>query len=162
MKVFLLPLFLFFQINNHHPFFLSVTELEYFAKDKRLGISVKLFSDDIENAINENKKNKMDITNGNKTTNNVFLKDYFQNHINISINGQTHSAQFLGYELDKDATWVYLELNEINSTPKTIGIKTDILYSQHQEQVNIVHAMVNGKRISKRLTFPEQEFLFNY
>lgn len=153
-------------INLHavtkHPFYLSVTEIEYFPKNQRVGISIKLFSDDLENAINENAKVKIDIIKGNKSQNNVLLKTYIQEHFSIAVNGQQKIPAFLGYEIDKDATWIFLELNAQNIAPKLIRIQSDLLYDQHHEQINIFHSVINGIRLSKKLTFPENLCEFKY
>ena len=36
---------------GHHPFYVTVTEIEYSSKNKELGISLKTFPDDLEEAL---------------------------------------------------------------------------------------------------------------
>jgi hypothetical protein len=39
---------------GHHPFYVTVTEIEYSSKNKELGLSIKTFPDDLEETIRMN------------------------------------------------------------------------------------------------------------
>jgi hypothetical protein len=156
MLVLLMTMFTHF----FHPFFVSVVEVEYVAKDREVGISCKVFSDDLEKTIESFSKLDIDILKGDKKTNDELLKKYFAAHLSIGLDSKTYAPSYLGYENDKDATWIYLEIVNVPA-PAKIDVITDILYDYNKSQQNIIHCILEGKRQSYRLQFPEKNASFS-
>jgi hypothetical protein len=50
-----------FLMGSSHPFFVSITEVEYSSKTKELGIATKFFPDDLEEALRKSTGKKFDI-----------------------------------------------------------------------------------------------------
>jgi hypothetical protein len=65
----------------------------------------------------------------------------------------------LGYEIEKDAVFVYLELKSADE-PGKFEIDTDLLYDLDKSQVNLVHFIKNGERQTQRLTYPNTLAIF--
>ena len=144
-----------------HPFFVSVVEVEYVTKDREVGISCKIFSDDLEKTIEGFSKQDIDILNGDKKKNDELLKKYFAAHLSISLDGKiVYSLPISGYENDKEATWIYLEIKNVPA-PAKVDVVTDILYDYNKSQQNIIHCILDGKRQSYRLQFPEKKAAFS-
>ena len=143
-----------------HPFFVSVVEVEYVAKDSEMGISCKVFSDDLEKTIEGFSKQDIDILNGDKKKNEELLKKYFAAHLSINLDGKMYTPSYLGYENDKEATWIYLEIKNVPA-PAKVDVVTDILYDYNKSQQNIIHCILDGNRQSYRLQFPEKKASFS-
>jgi len=150
MKSFLLPLMIF-----SHPYFVSVTELEYRSKEKELGISCKFYTDDLEEALKKFSRENTDLHGSDKTKNEKLISAYIGQHIKIVIAGKKVPVHFIGFENDQEATWCYFEAVDI-SPFKKIDIEIDFLYETKKEQVNLVHVTIDGSRKSSKLSNPDK------
>jgi hypothetical protein len=159
MLAFIFPLILLFSAPERHPFFVSVIEAEYFNKENLIGISCKVYNDDLENVLKKESGTAVDILGGDKDTNLKKLKPYFQKHLQVKVNNRLMSMDVLGYETEKEATFIFLELKETGD-PRKFEITTDLLYERDQSQVNLVHFIRNGQRLSQRLTYPKTQASF--
>lgn len=140
-----------------HPFHVSVIEINHNAADKTLEISCKIFTDDFEKILAKNYKTKVDLINpSDKAPMDSLVKKYILSHLVISANGKPVSLHYLGFENDQEAAYGYIEVENIPVLNK-ISISTNIMYDQFEDQVNIMHVIVNGNRKSTKLNFPDTE-----
>lgn len=140
-----------------HPFHVSVIEINHNAADKTLEISCKIFTDDFEKILAKNYKTKVDLINPSvKAPMDSLVKKYILSHLVISANGKPVSLHYLGFENDQEAAYGYIEVENIPVLNK-ISISTNIMYDQFEDQVNIMHVIVNGNRKSTKLNFPDTE-----
>lgn len=144
---------------SNHPFYVSVTEIEYIPKSKEIGIAIKTFPDDLEETLRIFSGKKLDLYNKDKTINNQLIGQYLNKHLQIAVNKTQKSLNFLGYEIDKEAVWMYVNIPKINSV-KELTIFNDVMYEYKPEQTNIVHINVAGNTTSYRLTAPNKEIQF--
>ena len=150
LKTFLLPLMIF-----AHPYFVSVTEVEYRSKEKDLGISCKFYTDDLEEALKKFSKENTDLYKGDKTKNQQLIGTYIGQHLKVIIAGKPVLLKFIGFENDQEATWCYFEADDVIPFKK-IDIETDFLYEIKKEQVNLVHVTIDGNRKSSKLSNPDK------
>ena len=140
-----------------HPFHVSVIEINHNAADKTLEISCKIFTDDFEKILAKNYQRKVDLINpSDKAPMDSLVKKYILSHLVISANDKPVSLHYLGFENDQEAAYSYIEVENIPVLNK-ISISTNIMYDQFEDQVNIMHVIVNGNRKSTKLNFPETE-----
>lgn len=151
-------LYLFFWV---HPFFMSVTEAEYDAKEKNIGISVKVFNDDLEASLKRSSGQKVDILNGEKNTNLKFIQQYFAKHFKLSSDNKILPYSIIGYEKENDVIFVFMEANNVPPI-RQLQIDTDLLYDQDKGQINLIHFRQNGKRETQKLTFPDSKAIFRW
>lgn len=144
---------------NHHPFFVSVMEIEYLQKQKLIGISCKVYADDLELAIKNYSGKQIDLTKGSVSSNKELLSAYFLKHISLNVDGSPQVARFVGYEIEADAAFVYLEI-KYSTAPKRVVLNTDLMYDYNKSQVNLVHYIQDGNRQSHKLSYPKKEVLF--
>ncbi|HEY0356368.1 MAG TPA: DUF6702 family protein [Flavisolibacter sp.] len=145
-----------------HPFYLSVTEVNHNASTKSLEISCKLFADDLEAIIEKNNKTSLDITTGqDKTRFDAFIPAYISSHLSVSVDGKPVTMQYLGYEVDKESAYVYLEILNTPS-PKKVEVNNTLLHDFINEQINILHVTVNGNRKSTKLNYPDSKASFSF
>lgn len=144
---------------SNHPFYVSVTEIEYIPKNKEIGIAIKSFPDDLEETLRLYSGKKLDLYSKEKTVNGQMIEQYFKKHLQITVNKTQKPLNFLGYEIDNEAVWMYFNLSKINSV-KELTIINDVMYEYKPEQTNIVHISVSGNTSSYRLTAPNKEIQF--
>jgi hypothetical protein len=143
----------------NHPFYLSVTELRYNEEQMRAQGFVKVFTNDLEDALKKLGERPVDLLN-NKDTAMVTktLRQYLAKRLSMQFDNKSIGYQVIGYENEEESTWIYIESNTCSS-PKTIKIQNRILYDFLPRQMNIVHFEAAGRRESSRVTNPESELV---
>jgi hypothetical protein len=136
-----------------HPFHVSVCDVSYDSDDKHLKISVRLFLDDLENAIRLYKnQEKLIITNPEDS---VFIhqsiNEYLQRNLIFSIDGNKYIPNYLGGETDMDVMWCYLEVKKLDPFSK-IELTNTILTELFDDQENLVTIEKDQKARSIRFT----------
>lgn len=61
----------------------------------------------------------------------------------------------MGYEYSNEAIFIYFSIASLKNV-KSIEINTDMMYDYKEEQTNIVHIIIDGKRNSFKLTAPNK------
>ncbi len=133
-----------------HKFYLSVTQVRYSEKDDALQITTRLFIDDMNSVLTE----RYDIdarlgTNEETDVDVEYLEKYVRTKFTVSINGEQMDYTFLGKKYDTDVVICYLEVPKIDF-PKVsnITIVNEILTDLFEEQQNVLHFNINGKKKS--------------
>lgn len=145
-----------------HPYYMSVTEFTYNPPEKEVQVSCKIFTDDLEGALKQSLKRKVDILNASaKKENEQLLNTYVQAHLKLQLDGKAVPMQMIGFEQEGEAVWVYFVTK--NTVPfKTATVFNDILYNYKEEQINIIHFKNAKDRKSHRLNYPEKQVTFNW
>ena len=145
-----------------HPFHVSVIEINHNATDKTLEISCKLFTDDFEKVLAQNFKSKVDLNNPPvKAAMDSLVKKYLFSHITLKGNGKPVSLSYVGFEVEKEATYGYIEVDNIPSVNR-VDIVNTLLYDLFDDEVNIMHVIVNGNRKSTKLNYPDKEATISF
>ncbi|MFY0253899.1 DUF6702 family protein [Chitinophaga sp. 30R24] len=138
-----------------HPFYVSVTEISHNATQKELQVSCRIFTDDLESTLKTAYKTNIDLTHpANRRQVEDFLADYLSKHLTITLDGKNTPLHFIGYKIEEDAVWSFLEAEKV-AAPRKVQVKNDLLYERHPTQTNMIHVMVNGVRKSTKLDNPE-------
>jgi hypothetical protein len=147
---------------KNHPIFVSVTEIEHNAKESRLEISCRIFTNDLENLLRNQNKMKLDLLHpSDKTLMNQLIKNYLSVHLKVWVNEKPVPIEYLGYEQDEEAVRVYLIGDDVKQV-KSMKVEDTILYEYKSEQISLIHVTVNGERKSTKLNNPERSAIFNY
>jgi hypothetical protein len=145
-----------------HPFYVSVTEITHNAKTQSVEISCRMFYDDLEHVLEKQYHTRLDIVKpANKEELNKLINDYIHKHLLIKIDGKVLKPAYMGYEIQEDGAWAYLEVKGVTKAQK-IEVRDDLLYSEHTEQMNMLHVTVNGERKSTKLDNPNANASFNF
>lgn len=122
-----------------HPFYISLTEIRYNQTYQSLEIAQKIFWDDLEIALGEKFNTKVDFLNPkNKADLEKMVQAYLLEKNEIKVNGQKVVISYLGYEIEEEAAWFYLEAKDI-PVPNKVEIKNEVLISNFESQQNIVN-----------------------
>jgi len=143
-------------MNEHkHPLHVSTTEIEFNPKEKSLEISCRIFTDDFETILAKQFKAKTDLTKpGMHKAMDELIKKYMAAHLKLNVNGKNATFTYVGFEIDHEATNVYLEIENINTLQK-LGLANSILYDLFDDQMNILHVQKQGVRKSIKTNYPE-------
>jgi len=140
-----------------HPLHVSTTDISYNAKDNKLEIICKVFTDDFETALAKQFNTKTDLQKpAMHDAMDALVKKYLAAHLSIKTGDAAITINYLGFELDKEAINIYLESAQI-SLPKKIGVEVSLLHNIFDDQIGIVHMTVNGVRKSGKVIYPEKK-----
>jgi hypothetical protein len=140
-----------------HPFYISLTEIRYNSSNQSLEIAQKIFWDDLEMAFDEKFKTKVDFLNPkNKADLEEMVKVYLLENNEIKVNGQKVSITYLGYEIEEEAAWFYLEAANV-PVPKKVEIKNEVLIQNFDGQQNIINFYL-GKSPKSLILYKDKEW----
>lgn len=149
-------------VNAPHPFYIAVTEINHNAKEKSLEISIKVFAEDLEQTLGKSSHQSFDLANEKqKPMLDKLVADYFNKNLSVSVDGKPQKLSYLGFEKDKESAYCYLQVDNI-ATVKRLDITNSVLQDFTNSQINIIHAVVNGKRQSTKLDFPNKQASFTW
>ncbi|HEX5168068.1 MAG TPA: DUF6702 family protein [Cyclobacteriaceae bacterium] len=143
---------LLFQVQAVHPLHVSVTEIEYDEKEKELEIMMRIFFDDLENAIRVSRKTAdLDLlAPPQELKTEKIIGEYLAGRLAVNLDGRQHPVHYLGQEVEGEAMICYLLVSNVKKW-KTIEITNSTLQELHDDQSNIVHVIVGEKTKSMRL-----------
>ncbi len=151
-----------------HPFFVGVTEIAWNSKSGKIGVSIKVFTDDIQEAIYKSEKVKFQSLVNNEN-NKLALNKYVKKHFAFKIqdkNGKFNVVDLvlLGWEIEDEATWIYLEHSGSKSTKnaKQISVTNEMLFENSPSQIHIVHCNRNEIRKSEQLSHSKPMVTFSW
>ena len=122
-----------------HPFYVSITEIEYNPASQSLEIAMKIFVDDLNTAMETHLPERIWLGDSQENTQaNLLLQQYLLNRVQIKVNETPVTFQWIGREIEEDACWVYLEVPKI-PTLNSLEISHRLLMEVFPGQSNIVH-----------------------
>ena len=136
--------------NFLHPFHVSVTEISYNNSNKHLEISVRIFADDLENALEKYARTRFDLIDSlNDPSAQKILEMYLKKNFIVKQHGKLTELNFLGSEIDEDVIWSYLESSPVKN-PETIWVSNTLLLDLFDDQVNLVHLVIGQNTRSRK------------
>lgn len=153
-------LFIFFSFTEtKHPYHVGSVEINYNSKSKTFEITGRFFLDDLENGLGK-KYGKSFHFNDNKykAQINEALKNYSSEYFKLKTDNQFLKINYIGYEEDSESVNIYLESEKVEN-PQKVEAAVSFLYNLFDDQINLVHIIVNGIRKSEKLTYPNR-YLF--
>lgn len=147
----------------YHPYHVSVVEINHNAADRTLEFTFKIFTDDFEKVlIQNNNKSKVDLINPpDKKLMDSLVKKYVLSHMQVKVNSNLVSLDYIGFERDKEAVFSYAQAVNISSLSK-LEINCELMYDIFTDQAIIIHMIKDGKRNSTKLDYPKTSASFSF
>lgn len=140
-----------------HPFHVSVTDIRHNTVDRTLEVQCKLFTDDFEAALKSTFNQKADLIDPSMHARmDTLVSRYMQSRLQLRINEKSADMQYLGFEQEREATYVYLEVTNMTSSIRTMDCSAKLLYELFTDQVNIFHVATDKAKKSVKLDYPAQ------
>ncbi len=153
---------IFLSFNLKHPFYLSLTELKYDVKTKVLQASIKLFTNDLEEALKKIYKKPVDLINGkDKEEINKILIEYLKKHFLLKAANKIQLFNYVGFEIEAEAVWIYIEYKNC-PLPKKLEVENTLLFDFIPAQTNIINCELNTVKKNYKVTNPEKLINFNF
>lgn len=140
-----------------HPYYVSLTEIRYHSDTRQMDVSVRMFTDDLQLAIRKINGIQSQEPLYSRSEIDSLLSIYIHHHLKIELNGQLLKFDFIGFELEDESTWSYLECKNI-STFSIVKITNTLLFDFIDGQVNMMHFYYDTQRKSTKLNQPDSEW----
>jgi hypothetical protein len=145
-----------------HPFFVSVIDINHNEKEATIEISVRCFTNDLEKMIAAETKTTIDLSApSQKSKGDALLKAYLSKRLNLSVNGNKATLDYVGFEIQKESTWTYFEIKNIKQLSQ-LNVFCEVLFGVNDQQINIFHVSAKGSRKSYELIYPKNTTQFNF
>ena len=139
-----------------HPIHVATSNIEYNKTDGKLEVICTMFTDDLEAALAKQYKAKTDLNKPEMhAAMDALLKSYIAANLDIKADNVLVNLNYLGFEINREATDVYLESDKI-PLMKKVDVSASLIYNLFDDQINIVHIIVNGVRKSEKLDYPDK------
>ena len=139
---------------TRHAYHTSILELKLNPEKKQVELALKVFTDDFSRALSQGRPQAVDLRSPAALP---LAELYLHQHLRLSIPAaaarqprQPLDVQFLGLLAEKDAYWLYAKAPLPRPT-KELLIQQDVMLELFSDQMNIVNAEGNGKKISALL-----------
>jgi hypothetical protein len=144
-------------IRLSHPIHVSTANIEYNGKDNKLEVICTVFTDDLEAALAKQYHVKTDLNKADMHKEmDGLVKSYLSSNLQIKTGDVAVKLNYLGFEINRESTDVYLESDKI-ATPKKVEADISLLHNLFDDQINIVHIIVGGVRKSEKLDYPDKK-----
>ena len=127
-----------------HPFHISICEIEHDGETKSLQITSRIFQDDFETALEPASDVKDYFGEKHKAEAEKALKSYFEEHLKVQVNNKPLKHKLLGYEIEDDVVWSYLEIQQVSSIEE-IEVQYSVLIDTFADQINLTHIRYQGE-----------------
>lgn len=145
-----------------HDYHASITDVAYNPRTQSLEVAVKVFMDDLEDALSRQAKSNITYSSSSVAVKEQ-LADYLKSTLSFELEkGKPLKARLVGSEEDADVVWLYVEVPVQQAALTQLYIKNAILTDMFTDQMNIVNVNYNGKtesvllqpgEVTKKLTF---------
>jgi len=126
-----------------HDFHVSHTTLHYNTAQESIEITVRVAIDDLEKTLETKSSGKLKLGSSKENkSSDQYIKNYFDNHLQISINEKMTAYNWIGKEIVKDLhdIYLYFEIPDCNSNGniESIAIENTLFLERSHKQTNIV------------------------
>ncbi|MFD1756489.1 DUF6702 family protein [Rufibacter sediminis] len=130
-----------------HEFHTSITDARYNPKNQTYELSVRVFADDLEEALTRRHKTTIRLDRSERV--NKLMAEYLQTHLAISsVKGTRATQKFIGAQEEADAIWLYLEIPAGKVPAGQLWVQNALLMEIFDDQTNILNLEIAGKKRS--------------
>ncbi|GAB5475988.1 MAG: hypothetical protein Mars2KO_40870 [Maribacter sp.] len=142
-----LPLLAFTTV---HKFYVSVTNVGYSEKEDALQITSRVFIDDMDAVMKERYDIYTELdTERESPLAEEYLEKYLRTKFVVEVNGEPRTYDYIGKKYDNDVVIFYLEIPQLKYPEvSSIQIQNEMLTDLFDDQQNIVHFKIDGKKKS--------------
>ena len=135
-----------------HKYYVSVLEISLNEQNNQLELSLKVFNDDWQNALDHRLGKPVYIGSHNEYKQlDSLVESYLKDNIQIWINSDLVNVNYLGDEIVDESTWIYLYVEGVENI-NSIDVRCKILTELFDEQRNVVQLSVGKVSKSALLT----------
>ncbi|RRA98682.1 hypothetical protein EHT25_27170 [Larkinella rosea] len=135
----------------------SITQMQYNAAEKTFEVSLRVFTDDFEEALTKENNNQR-VRLSDKDANGPLVERYLRKHFGLTNpSRQRKPFRYIGKEQEVDATWIYIEIPYAESVQGST-LQQSLLMEVFDDQINLVNVayLAEKKTVLFRKNSPQQ------
>ncbi|MGJ8760918.1 DUF6702 family protein [Polaribacter sp. AHE13PA] len=145
-----------------HKYYLSLTQIEYRSELQAVQITINVFMDDIELALNKDYNIDLQLTTKEELKDNdVYFIKYLNSKLHLKVNDVPRNFNYIGKEYDGDLVYFYLEIEDVKEL-NNIEVTNKILTKHFPQQENLIKSKVGKKHKSILLTAKNDKGLLKF
>jgi len=147
-----------------HDIHLSNTVIHYKSDQKALQLTIHMFIDDLENAIQLETEEPLKLfTDRELLESDSLLLAYIDKNLKINLGKKEYVWDYIGKELSEDlgAVWTYIEIPNVSYLPESISIENTLLFDLFDDQRNLMNFKVDNKR-KAFYTFDQKDTFYEF
>ena len=145
-----------------HKYYVSLTQVDYNEKSQALQITMNVFIDDMEMAMNKTYNKSFNLfTDKEPKDSGTYFEEYLKKHFKVKLEGKEMTYKYIGRKYEGDVVYFYLEIEHVPDV-KTIEIENTTLMEFFDLQKNLVKLKVKGKFDSLMLTKDNAKGVLNF
>lgn len=134
-----------------HPFHVSVVDVKHSEENKALQITVRIFVDDLEQAIQKESGVNVDYSKSDGDSKAAsLLESYVRKRFDVVVDGKARDYEFLGFESRLDVVQCYIEVEKVRKF-NSVKFRDTILMEVFDDQVNLIHFKYRNETKSLKL-----------
>ncbi len=134
-----------------HKYYVSTTQIDYVEEKTELQITIRLFTDDLEDLLQTRYDAQIRLNPDNKPqVIEQYLGRYLKSKLNIKVDGKSLPIQFLGIVHQDDQTICYAQITDLNPFSK-LYVQNQLFFDLFESQQNFVH--FKNKDVRKSFLF---------
>ncbi len=127
-----------------------MTQIDINKESRKLEISSRIFTDDLQAAVLEKTGIKLGIGSAKEYPKaDSVLVNYLTSTLNFRQEGKNLDLIFIGKEIEADVIWIYLETKQGLNPDKPLEITNSTLQDRFPDQKNLVNLKTGAKTISQ-------------
>lgn len=135
-----------------HRFYVAIYQVDFVPEKKRLEITTRIFADDLNEALQQEYRQKTDLGSKNESAEDVaLLQKYLNDKFKVFVNKEQKAFKYHSHEVESNVVICYLSIRDISKITG-LSIENTVLIKQHPEQQNIIQYNNNGKKQNLLLT----------
>ena len=133
-----------------HKFYVSVTQIDHSTEAQSLQVTTRIFIDDLDDLLEERYGIEAALaTEAERADAQAYIERYLLDRMAIRLDGEAAEIDYLGRRYDGDQIVCYLEVTDVDiAHHERVEVQNDVLMDLFEEQKNIVHLRVAGKKRS--------------
>jgi len=136
-------------LESDHKFYVSNTTIEHRPNEGVFQITMKIFTDDLEEALTRFSGEKTVFSEGASNTEHArLINDYLNKNFQIRTDGIRLIQNYLGKETEHDLTFLYLECTA-GSSHVIAEITNTVLIEVYSDQINLINFKYGGMQITR-------------
>lgn len=128
-----------------HKFYFSNTLVEQNPRTGGLEITIKLFTDDFERAIQNEGHPEFRLTGTQTNETSALIQAYLEKHFTLNFQSKPTTLIYVGQEVEADLTICYFELAQLPEF-NFIEVRNNIFMEIFPDQKNVVDISMKGQR----------------
>ncbi|QXP64835.1 hypothetical protein H0I29_12740 [Polaribacter sp. R2A056_3_33] len=141
---------------------MSLTQIEYRSELQAVQITINVFMDDIELALNKDYNIDLQLTTKEELKDNdVYFIKYLNSKLHLKVNDVPRNFNYIGKEYDGDLVYFYLEIEDVKEL-NNIEVTNKILTKHFPQQENLIKSKVGKKHKSILLTAKNDKGLLKF